>query len=241
MTMGDLLRQLGEEQIELPLGRGRRCSWLKLQSVLFFVSCVMCVCCSISSYLWGSASVRLSSPASPSPGGDESGQPARTVGVTVTAGAVAQGTQPPSTSPVPQDTEQPATPTYPFSPLPEPTIPPPTQGPVPSSLPGEIYLVYVEYSRPGRDWTEEHVLIENAGPGDQDMTGWRLGSDYFDAYTFPPGFILAGGASVRVWSGSGEDSAAELHWGRSAPAWDAGGGIVYLWDAQGNVVDSWKW
>lgn len=240
MSIGDRWHQLSEEQIELPIGGGRRLSWLKLQSWLFFITCVMCVCCSVSSYLWGSASVRLSLPASPLPTVEESRRITPVAKITDTAEAVAQATQPPPTSPL-QEAEQSPTPTYPFSPLPEPTLSPPTASPAASSSSGEIYLVYVEYNRPGRDWSEEHVLIENAGPGDQDMTGWRLGSDYFDSYAFPTGFILASGTSVRVWSGSGQDTAAELYWGRSGPAWDARGGTVYLWDAQGNVVDSWRW
>lgn len=242
MSIGDRWRQLSEEQIELPIGGGRRFSWLKLQSWLFLIACAICACCSISSYLWGTASVRLSSPASPSPTVEESRRLTPIAKVMDTAEAVAQATLPPPTSsPQPQEADQPPTPTYPSSPLPEPTLPQPTAGSADSSSPGDIYLVYVEYSRPGRDWNEEHVLIENTGPGDRDMTGWRLGSDYFDSYAFPDGFILAGGSSVRVWSGSGQNTAAELYWGRTGPAWDAGGGIVYLWDAQGNVVDSWRW
>ncbi len=238
--LGDRWRQLSEEQIELPVGSGCRFSWLKLQSFLFLIACLICVCCSVSSYLWGSASIRLAIPTLLSPTGE--GEMSAPTFEAVTPEVIAQATRPHQITPLqPEVVGEAPTPTCPFSPLAEPTLPPPTEerSDVPSS--SEIYLVYVEYSRPGRDWTDEHVLIENIGPGDQNMTGWRLGSDYFDSYAFPPGFILAGSTSVRVWSGSGQDTATELYWGRDGPAWDAGGGVVYLWDAQGNVVDSWKW
>jgi|YNPBryantNP2012_1023418.scaffolds.fasta_scaffold05615_5 competence protein ComEC len=238
--LGDRWRQLSEEQIELPVGGGCRFSWLKLQSFLFLLACLICVCCSISSYLWGSASTRLARPAFSSPAGKE--ETSAPTSEAVTPEAIAQATRPPQITPLqPEVVGETPAPTYPSSPLAEPTPPPPTEdrSDVPPS--SGIYLVYVEYSRPGRDWTDEHVLIENISTDDQDMTGWRLGSDYFDSYAFPPGFILAGSTSVRVWSGSGQDTATELYWGRSGPAWDARGGVVYLWDAQGNVVDSWKW
>jgi hypothetical protein len=48
------LRQLGEER--LSLGGGQSVSWLTLQVILFFVACLICVCCSISSCTWSSVS-----------------------------------------------------------------------------------------------------------------------------------------------------------------------------------------
>jgi len=62
-----------------------------------------------------------------------------------------------------------------------------------------VRIVYVEYApAESEDW--EFVLIENRGPGDQDMSNWTLSNERGDAYTFPKGFILPVDGSVRVWT-----------------------------------------
>ncbi len=289
------LRQIGAEQILLPIGigngnengngNGRSVSWLTLQAVLFFIGCVICSCCSITSFMWGNESLQITLPAptraatiSPSP--SEMGTPAQGSSTseplaikpskpTTPPGAVetepppSDGTPPPPTeSPVPDATPAPKpTPTSAQSPLSTPTarsqrdptptpthtpneltqspLPPPPTNP-PDSL-SNLHIVHVEHSRPGRDWTEEHVLIENQGAIDLNLTGWRLGSDESDAYEFPTGFVLNSNMSVRVWSTDGADTEAELYWGREESAWPPADGLVYLWDDSGAVVDRQKW
>jgi hypothetical protein len=55
------LHQLGEERVSL--GGGRSVSWLSLQVILFFVACLICACCAISSYVWSDVSSQLTPPA----------------------------------------------------------------------------------------------------------------------------------------------------------------------------------
>jgi len=256
------LRQIGAERIALPIGSRRSVSWLTLQAVLFFVGCVICSCCSITSFVWGNESFQITLPA-----------PAHTATITPTARDVENPLNNPEpsigkppkptraaetvgTETPPPETAPPATSTPDQSPLstplatspltpsppPEPTkssLTPPPTNPPDSSF--DLHIVLVEYSRPGRDWTEEHVLIENRGAANLNLTGWKLGHDESGAYEFPAGFVLDSGRSVRVWSTKGVDTEIELYWGREEAAWPPEDGIVHLWDASGAVVDRHKW
>ena len=87
----------------------------------------------------------------------------------------------------------------------------------------------------------EYVLIENRGAGSQDMTCWALYDEQSHAYFFPANFILAGGASVHVWTKSGTDTATELYWGLDDPVWGNQGDTAYLRDNTGAVIDSLAW
>ncbi len=57
------LRRFGEQKVTLPIPGERRISWLTLQAILFFVGCAICSCCTLSSFIWGSASPRVTLPA----------------------------------------------------------------------------------------------------------------------------------------------------------------------------------
>jgi hypothetical protein len=136
-----LLRQLSEERVVLP-GSGRPLSWIELQAVLFLVCCLMCACCSISAYVWGSAGPGLAGPAPV-----YTPRPTRTA--TRAAAAVEPGT--PSTTPAPTSVSTPAgTPTAsgagrptgtagPTVPTRPPagtaTVPPPTRPPTAAPTP----------------------------------------------------------------------------------------------------------
>lgn len=89
----------------------------------------------------------------------------------------------------------------------------------------------------------ESVKIRNLCATDVAMGGWVVhdqGRDH--AYTFPRGFVLAAGAMVLLYSGSGTDSATALHWGRTSgeiwgPAYPE---RAYLRDAAGRLVSDWS-
>jgi murein DD-endopeptidase MepM/ murein hydrolase activator NlpD len=55
-------------------------------------------------------------------------------------------------------------------------------------------------------------------------TTWDFGADTLrngagDRFVFPPKFVVAGGNSVRIYSGSGTNTASVLYMGRSTPLW----------------------
>jgi hypothetical protein len=57
-------------------------------------------------------------------------------------------------------------------------------------------------------------------------------------FTFPDGFGLAGGATVRIHTGCGPDTATDLHWCISGSAvWNNDGDTAFLVDPAGNVND----
>ncbi|MDY7078027.1 MAG: lamin tail domain-containing protein, partial [Chloroflexota bacterium] len=110
-----------------------------------------------------------------------------------------------------------------------------------SDTPPNLRIIHVEYAPPGTAWDSEHVLIENQGINDQDMTGWTLSNEKANTYFFPTGFILPGKASVRVWTKSGTDADAELYWGYEGEVWDNQSDTTYLRDNRGTVVDALGW
>ena len=83
---------------------------------------------------------------------------------------------------------------------------------------------------------EEWVRICNDGDTDIDMSGWVLMNDVGIFYEFPYDFILKVGASVTVYTGSGEDTETELYWGSSAEVWNNAGDVVTLQDSAGNTI-----
>ena len=100
---------------------------------------------------------------------------------------------------------------------------------------------HVEWNPPGDEYEGEYVLIENRGPGAQDMTGWILSDEDDHNYDFPSGFILAGGVNVSVWTREGHDTQTNLYWGRSDPVWGNDGDTAYLWDDTETLIDFLTW
>lgn len=67
------------------------------------------------------------------------------------------------------------------------------------------------------------------------MTGWQLFDESGRVYVFPR-FTLVSGASVKIFTGKGSDSATELYIGRGSPVWNNDGDTATLRDAGGNVM-----
>jgi len=82
---------------------------------------------------------------------------------------------------------------------------------------------------------EEWVEISNSGTSDASLAGWSLEDGQNHTYSFPE-INLAAGASVKVHSGSGTDTAKDLFWNRSSAVWNNDGDTATLKDAAGNVV-----
>ena len=81
----------------------------------------------------------------------------------------------------------------------------------------------------------EWVEIANEGSSDQSLDMWILEDKDNHTYSFK-NFILKAGASAKVHSGKGEDTLADLYWGRSSPVWNNDGDIATLKDASGEVM-----
>ncbi len=73
------------------------------------------------------------------------------------------------------------------------------------------------------DPADEYVCLTNQDPVPADMSSWVVRNVLGRSFSFPPGFTLAPGQTVRVHTAAGTDSAADLHWAyRVNPAWEKG-------------------
>jgi hypothetical protein len=73
------------------------------------------------------------------------------------------------------------------------------------------------------DPADEYVCLTNQDPVPANMSSWVVRNVLGRSFSFPPGFTLAPGQTVRVHTAAGTDSAADLHWAyRVNPAWEKG-------------------
>ncbi len=121
-----------------------------------------------------------------------------------------------------------------------------TRTPTPTTVPAaQLRIGTIHY-----EGADEYIRIDNSGSAPQVMTGWWIqsyrGSDCqpepTQKYTFPAGYVLAAGASVRVHSGPGASSGppGDLLWTTSY-IWNDDGDRGDLRDAGGQVVSTWAY
>jgi ribosomal protein L35AE/L33A len=88
---------------------------------------------------------------------------------------------------------------------------------------------------------EEWVRITNDSDAPADLSGWTLKDKADHTFAFPAGFVLDAGASVKVRTGKGNNSRADLYWQRGAAVWNNTGDSAYLVNASGKVVSTHTW
>jgi phosphatidylserine/phosphatidylglycerophosphate/cardiolipin synthase-like enzyme len=117
---------------------------------------------------------------------------------------------------------------------------PPVQTATPAgpsgSNPADVRILLVVFNPEGDDTTGEYVLIQNLGGEAQQLSGWKLADDAGSTYTFP-NLVLAPGATVKVWTRTGNDRGGELFWGRSSGVWNNGGDTALLMDESDAPMD----
>jgi hypothetical protein len=91
------------------------------------------------------------------------------------------------------------------------------------------------------DVTQESVLLRRVGDGNLLLTGWKLSGQHSNTFVFPaqPELILYKGGAVEVLSRAGDNTATEVFWDRSDPAWQSGE-TVKLLDTAGNLRAEYK-
>jgi len=97
-----------------------------------------------------------------------------------------------------------------------------------------------QFDSPGDDSEnkeEEYVCFRNGGPEAFDLSGCTLRDEYGWTYHFPA-LSLDLGAIVRVRSGCGEDTAADLHWCHEGATaiWNNDGDTAYLFSPEGYLL-----
>lgn len=83
---------------------------------------------------------------------------------------------------------------------------------------------------------DEWVEFENPGDEPVDLSGWIVRDEVNHTYAFPKGFVLDPGSTVRLRTGSGEDTESELYWGSKSPVWNNTGDTVLVYDGDGNLA-----
>lgn len=134
-----------------------------------------------------------------------------------TALTVAAGGAPSATVTAGATTAVPAT-----TPTAVPTTPAPSSG---------VYIADL-------DLQDEWIAVENAEETAVNLTGWSITDEGTrNTYTFPI-FTLDAGADVTVHTGTGNDTATDLYWGRETGVWNNDGDLATLADANGTVVST---
>jgi competence protein ComEC len=103
--------------------------------------------------------------------------------------------------------------------------PAPTTSPTSSPPPtGALEIAHIEYDPPGNDQGEnlanEYVEIRNGAAESVSFSGYALKDAAGTTFTFPSSFVLPAGATVKVRTGTGTDTASDLYWGRGAAVWN---------------------
>jgi hypothetical protein len=105
----------------------------------------------------------------------------------------------------------------------------------------DIRIIDAQYDAPSYDTAEnlngEWIQIKNAGSTDVDMSGWKLSDLSHHEYIFG-NFILPVGGTVKIYSGNGTDSLAELYWGSKNHIWNNDFDTATLYDSSGNLICS---
>ena len=107
-----------------------------------------------------------------------------------------------------------------------------------------VRITALNYDAPGADHVApngEWVELTNEGDAPVDLRGYTVRDAGPHVYTFGP-FVLAAGATVRLHSGRGADTATEVYWGLVDDAvWNNDGDTAYVRDASGTFVDAFSY
>jgi uncharacterized repeat protein (TIGR01451 family) len=88
------------------------------------------------------------------------------------------------------------------------------------------YMGWKDDDNPNNEFVEISLDNRFAPSGSVDLTGFRLVNNKGDVFNFPNGFVLRDGSPVKVYSGSGINTNAELYWGQSRGMWNNMGDCV---------------
>ncbi|MGH2688830.1 MAG: lamin tail domain-containing protein, partial [Actinomycetota bacterium] len=84
---------------------------------------------------------------------------------------------------------------------------------------------------------EEWVEVRSTASVPIALSGWTVSDVAGNTYTFKSGFSLAGGATVRLRSGTGSDTSTDLYWG-IGHVWNNSGDTAFLRNPSGATVAS---
>lgn len=110
----------------------------------------------------------------------------------------------------------------------------------------QVVLGAVQYDSPGRDTrtnaslNNEWVTVVNTGRGAVNLSGWTLSDADHHSYHFT-NLRLARHHAVRVHTGTGRDTTANVYMDRRAYVWNNDYDTATLRDSHGRIADSKSW
>lgn len=112
--------------------------------------------------------------------------------------------------------------------------------PAPGAARSPVVIHEIFYNSPGRDTgsnaslNAEWVQLHNRSGHRVTLTNWTLRDAANHVYRFA-GYVLKAHASVKIHTGQGADTRADLHWGNSGYIWNNDGDKATLKNASGQV------
>lgn len=83
---------------------------------------------------------------------------------------------------------------------------------------------------------DEYVVLKNNSRRSVTLTGWRLQDEQGAVFTFPT-LSVASGATLTLYTGTGEANPNEHYWGqRDTAIWNNTGDTLYLYSAEGELI-----
>jgi hypothetical protein len=117
----------------------------------------------------------------------------------------------------------------------------------PASAASTLRFHSVQYDSPGPDnrslasLNAEWISLVNEGPAAVNLAGWSVRDPAGHAFTFGRVRIAGKGGRVRVHTGSGNDSGAELYWNRRAYVWNNTADTARLLTPSGKLYATCAW
>ena len=108
-----------------------------------------------------------------------------------------------------------------------------------------VRFSFVQYDSPGKDTgsnkslNAEWIRVTNYGDSARSLTGWTIRDLKDHVYHFPS-FKLGPGKSVRVHTGSGQNTKKDLYWGEDYYVWNNTGDKAILRKGK-SKIDTCKW
>lgn len=118
--------------------------------------------------------------------------------------------------------------------------PTPTPSPTQPGAP-TVEITYIEFNPPGDDLLGEYVQITNHGDTTVNLTYWYIKDAANHMYSFSSGTAIPPGGSIRLWTGTGVNTATDIYWNSNLPIWNNDHDTAYLKNSAGVLVDEYSY
>ena len=99
------------------------------------------------------------------------------------------------------------------------------------------WMGYRDDQNPNNEYVQLELDPRFASSGVSDLTGFRLQNNRGESFQFPDGFAIQQNRPVRIFTGSGKNTATELYWKLSHGVWDNRGDCAHLMLINGRLMD----